>query len=886
MKKNTLLIIGFIAMIAITTDGFTQIPTIIDYTKWSSSDCNIFAASTDVPATIGSSTTTVNIAHITNIGQPQYSAGTNKAVRLYCEYTNPEYKGSEYRITYNFKNGYSYRILINAACINSNAQNSHTANLRVKPNTGGNGGNNKCNGYDIIDANTSGSGYQNSPMVGGTTWTDYIYGYQNITQGYSYLNISAIPQQDAELQTVLIRMVTIEETAPLVLPPSFTLAPLTVAKACGTAISQTFTVTNVNSTAGVTGYAWTIGTGWKLQNGTIPTSPYPTTTSTLTLTSDANVSNLGNVSVAAQFIGSSVNASGSCVVSNSIPYNFSINGSLTVCTTSSYYSVSNLPPAARVTWLIAPSYIVSQSSTTIPNQVKLTPIGTGDIILKASVNNICSTPVISNPLSIHVGIPSIPSLLSAGKVKGTLQTNGSITYKGQAFLQTPAPNYPYQWKVDGYIQQSIGSTGEFNVPNCSNTVNGITQDYSINVKATNTCGSSEGCGIFRYVCKPGTSSTLNRIIDCTVYPPAEARPAPNRFILSEDSAAANQLQIDVAILSEDNFAQLYPDADSLNTEMVQTVSVYDVEGNLVQEADTVNAKQANIDLSGLPEGNYNVVVGGNNDYTEQQTYKFTVVKTEQQLAEEIATGNYTIPTPDEADRKEVLKQQLFKELLNKESLVNASTILQNFVATKDQENYGFIRKITEAFDNGDTAAVSSLLSQWVPQNQQDQNCIDYFNLYLRLLSNDTFTYTDINNLYDLANRCPLKDGEIIYAARSLYNFMTESNETFDNACDGVAGRGTKRTKAPAKSRYLPTVIKVYPNPAKGSFNIDFPATEKGQSTLTLTDVFGKKVLQKTVSQRLNNISLPTGTATGIYMIHITNQKTGKQQTQKIVVKSM
>lgn len=851
----------------------------IDYSGFSSSDCDIFNASTDVAATINGATG--NIKHVTLIGDVKYNSNAS-AVFLDVDYGSPSsILGTSYRLNYDFKQGNKYIITVSA----SSAVSSNSPYLNLALTNNGNSGGTTCVGPGTVNSSTSGN--PAAAQITELSATDKQFAWASaLTQNFPTLEIVAIPTVSAvNANSIFIYKITIQETAPVILPPSFTLAPLTVAKACGTAISQTFTVTNVNSTAGVTGYAWTIGTGWKLQNGTIPVSPFTTPGPTLTLISDANVSNLGNVSVAVQVNGLSVPASGSCVVSNSIPYNFSINGSPTVCTTYSYYSVSNLPTGATVNWLINPSYIVSQSSTPIPNQVKLTPIGTGDIILKASVNNICSTPVISNPLSIHVGIPSIPSLLSAGKVKGTLQTNGSITYKGQAFLQTPAPNYPYQWKVDGYIQQSIGSTGEFNVPNCSNTVNGITQDYSINVKATNTCGSSEGCGIFRYVCKAGTSSTLNRIIDCTVYPPGVTRTAPTRFILSEDSVAANQLQIDVATLSEDNFAQLYPDADSLNTELVQTVYVYDVEGNLVQEADTVNAKQANINLSGLPEGNYNVVVGGNNDYTEQQTYKFTVVKSEQQLAEEIATGNYTIPTPDEADRKEVLKQQLFKELLNKESLVNASTILQNFLATKDQENYGFIRKITEAFDNGDTAAVSSLLSQWVPQNQQDQNCIDYFNLYLRLLSNDTFTYTDINNMYDLANRCPLKDGEIIYAARSLYNFMTESTEKFDNACDGVAGRVAKRKASPAKSRYLPTVIKVYPNPAKGSFNIDFPATEKGQSAITLTDVFGKKVLQKIVSQRLNNISLPTGTATGIYMIHITNQKTGKQQTQKIVVKS-
>ena len=876
MKKNIISIIIF-SFLGYSHMLFAQTTITYKTTDVPSENCNVFQNTSSVISVNG-------YEHWPVSGGVKHSGSDPIILETKGAYssgnTNNPNKGTAYAIKFPFKKDFLYTISVNVfKSSTSNTSQPYVAvsAINALPDPG-NSNATACGSVVESYYSSAQTGLINTVQFNNTSAANITLSTDwPAPDNGKYFTILAYGGTPNILTEVKINSITITEKPPL---PIFTLSPLTVAKACGTALSQTFTVTNVNSTV-VTGYVWTIGTGWKYQGNSVATATTPS--NSITLTSDANVSNLGNVSVAAQVTGTNVPASQPCIVTNTLPP-YPISGSTPLCTSTLSYLVPALPTGAQILWTTIPSFANPTPNNANPTHLSAIASYSGDMVLKASITNVCTTPIVSTFL-IHVGLPSIPTLLSVGKVKGTLQTNGSITYKGQAFLQTPAPNYPYQWKVDGYIQQSTGSTGEFNVPNCSNTVNGITQDYSINVKATNTCGSSEGCGIFRYVCRAGTSSTLNRIIDCTVYPPGVTRTAPTRFILSEDSVAANQLQIDVATLSEDNFAQLYPDADSLNTELVQTVYVYDVEGNLVQEADTVNAKQVNIDLSGLPEGNYNVVVGGNNDYTEQQTYKFTVVKTEQQLAEEIATGNYTIPTPDEADRKEVLKQQLFKELLNKESLVNASTILQNFLATKDQENYGFIRKITEAFDNGDTAAVSSLLSQWVPQNQQDQNCIDYFNLYLRLLSNDTFTYTDINNMYDLANRCPLKDGEIIYAARSLYNFMTESTETFDNACDGVAGKGTKRKAAPAKSRYLPTVIKVYPNPAKGSFNIDFPATEKGQSTITLTDVFGKKVLQKTVSQRLNNISLPSGTATGIYMIHITNQKTGKQQTQKIVVKS-
>ena len=560
--------------------------------------------------------------------------------------------------------------------------------------------------------------------------------------------------------------------------------------------------------------------------------------------------------------------------------NFSMNGVNPLCTSSSF-NVNNISTNAVVNWSANPSYIVNLN----PNgsQVTVTPRQFGDVTLTAQLSNGCASTPVSVSKTIHVGNPPYPAISASGFVK---QFSPGV-WKGMVELVSTIPTF-YQWSIDGSIlTSSTGRKAEFPVPSGVG-MNPFYQDYKVEAKATNACGTSQDCAVFRYKCNANTNQrTLTYLKSCAIN---VEKHVPNRFILSKDLTTAQHLQIDVASQSDDQYAQLFPDPETLANEMIQQVSVYDLEGNIVQEVGGVAAKTTSIDISTLPEGSYNVVVAGNSEYVEQQTFKLTITKTEQELAEEIATDNYTIPDPDEAARKEVLKQQLFKELLAKDSLVNASAILQNFMATKDQENYGFIQKITNAFDNGDTATVQILLNQWVPQNDQDQNCIDYFNLYLRLLANDTFSYTDISDMYDLANKCPLKDGEIIYAARSLYNFMTESSETFDYACDGTASRATNRAAMNAqavtiKTRHLPTNIKVYPNPSKGSFNLDFPATEKGNNIITLNDVYGKQVLQKTVTQRLNNITLPTGTATGIYMLHITNLKTGKQQTQKIVVKS-
>jgi|GEM_PF-2978322 len=91
--------------------------TVIDYQAWTSySGCNIFSdpnnASTviNVPATINGTAGTV--AHLTAIGQPTYD-NANKTVNLDSRIVNNSMNhGTEYRMTVNFKEGYTYKITV------------------------------------------------------------------------------------------------------------------------------------------------------------------------------------------------------------------------------------------------------------------------------------------------------------------------------------------------------------------------------------------------------------------------------------------------------------------------------------------------------------------------------------------------------------------------------------------------------------------------------------------------------------------------------------------------------------------------------------------------------------------------------------------------------
>src|SRR5689334_10021967 len=116
----------FISLVFIALQGNSQ--TVINYQTWTgATGCNIFALPTSVPATIDGNAGSV--IHQCTIGQPTYDAATH-AVDLDGNIQGgANYLGTEYRIGYNFVQGNSYSITINAVSINGTGG---FPNLRLK----------------------------------------------------------------------------------------------------------------------------------------------------------------------------------------------------------------------------------------------------------------------------------------------------------------------------------------------------------------------------------------------------------------------------------------------------------------------------------------------------------------------------------------------------------------------------------------------------------------------------------------------------------------------------------------------------------------------------------------------------------------------------------
>lgn len=356
-----------------------------------------------------------------------------------------------------------------------------------------------------------------------------------------------------------------------------------------------------------------------------------------------------------------------------------------------------------------------------------------------------------------------------------------------------------------------------------------------------------------------------------------------RYSAATHPTIANTLTVGVKQLTQDELAKRFFDASALTVEKVQTVSVYNKAGELALEVTDIGTEVTNIDLSNLTEGVYTITVNGNNDYKEQQTFEYTVTKTPQQVQEELAIDNTAIAGTDQEKATEVLQEELYQKLKENTDLLENSATLQSFFLNKEQGSFGTIEKINDALSNYDVTTAQNLINVWLPTSNLELNCLTYYNNFIKYLNGGTFTTSDVNDLYSLANLCPQKNGEVIYAARSLYNYIANDNDEFPNACGNNTARNIVRIKANTKQQTSNIIL--YPNPSKGNFNIAFPSNTKGINTINVLDMYGRSVLQQKTIGGIKNININQSLAKGIYIVQITNSVTAKVETLKICIES-
>jgi len=250
--------------------------------------------------------------------------------------------------------------------------------------------------------------------------------------------------------------------------------------------------------------------------------------------------------------------------------------------------------------------------------------------------------------------------------------------------------------------------------------------------------------------------------------------------------------------------------------------------------------------------------------------------------EAIALGTIKIATPDSAQRLYVMQQRLYASLLQDTTKLYNSNILFGFAASNLYSNIGLFYAIDTLFAKNDTMGVYGLLSSITSNNTVDAHYLAYYQWLLKLKNGEAI---DTNAVYDLANGCPYNDGTVVFAARNLYNSLKSSTITFVNSCNPYASRQSQQiVQSKTTNKISETQFKevsIYPNPTKGSININLPSSSNWQ--IVIKDITGRAIWEKVCNSCEGQLKYTFNSGKGIYFATIINKTTGKLVIQKIIV---
>ncbi len=269
---------------------------------------------------------------------------------------------------------------------------------------------------------------------------------------------------------------------------------------------------------------------------------------------------------------------------------------------------------------------------------------------------------------------------------------------------------------------------------------------------------------------------------------------------------------------------------------------------------------------------------------------FQTTTTVNSILEEIAQGIINLPADEAIERLYVMQEQLYRMLRENPDLSNSNFNLQQFMYANQWQSLDFIHYLGRFMSEGNFAFVNFLLNNWTgQQNEIDNNYSHYYEIVLTLATSPEWR-PDMVWLFEMANRCPLTNGIIIYAYRNLYNSLTNHIHHFENNCDGALGRGVKKEFIRLKQ---PPVVKelqvnanklmnpkslLYPNPAQDYVTLGYQYVKQ----VSIYSTLEKLVYNKPYNDANNVIVNLRNLGKGVYLVKITGTD-GKTRSEKLII---
>ena len=429
--------------------------------------------------------------HTGVIGGATFSTSTGLTLPTNYNFTTNKTNRTDFRISYPFKAGYTYTFEITA--------NGNVSGGSAYPTLGGTLF--TAAGLTYTSTSCGANNITTFPQIGLflSTMTNTVTTYSPpsatfvSSNNYDYLVLESYCSSAQNITAnVFIKQIKIKETPPI----SFTVAPSTLNVTTGTSVSQTYTVTNVYSTPGVTGYTWNLGAtpnGWTYLGAAAP-AIIATSAPTLALQTEVCATTIKSVSAIVNIGAATYNTSNSAVVTVSPPA-YTITGPPRVCAgTTANYSI-NAPAGSTVNWVVSPAGIVTTPNPSTGLSTTLNKVADGTCTLTANVStNGCA----SVPFNITLNTSSAGASSVITWTRSTLCNNGFQTWNLTADY-TRGSNW--MWSV-GSLSGTNSQILIFN-PTGSQTLADVRGYGSIKLNYTDVCGlaTQDGVSVFT-TCSP------------------------------------------------------------------------------------------------------------------------------------------------------------------------------------------------------------------------------------------------------------------------------------------------------------------------------------------------------------------------------------------------
>ena len=147
--------------------------------------------------------------------------------------------------------------------------------------------------------------------------------------------------------------------------------------------------------------------------------------------------------------------------------------------------------------------------------------------------------------------------------------------------------------------------------------------------------------------------------------------------------------------------------------------------------------------------------------------------------------------------------------------------------------------------------------------------------------NYTLTAPQVTILQDIANGCPLSDGEAVYQARALLALTEGEENDYDDdmLCAAASNRSSTNAANPAGA----TLVNAYPNPASDEITFEYRLGLMATKQMDIYNQHGQLVQTVVLDGTTGRIKVPLhGFSEGIYWYQIPHTAE-KAQTGKFVI---